>query len=252
MIYLVNPSTRLIRADIEHFKLGAIMTPGQGNSLPADGLYAIDNGCGPTVRGEPGSGYPGDERYLAMLARLREAEGSDPCNPDESRCLFAVAPDVLADAVATLRRSAYMLGWIRYLGFPAALVAQNGQEHLPVPWDDIDALFLGGSAECVPCRYIRPATREERSRKHCPSCGRKLIEWKLGPAARDLVAEARARRVWVHMGRVNSLKRLRYAAAIGCDSADGTHVTNAPDKNLKEVRGWAYDVDRQLTFWEAA
>ena len=84
------------------------------------------------------------------------------------------------------------------------------------------------------------------------SCGRNLIEWKLGTAARDLVAEARARRVWVHMGRVNSLKRLRYAAAIGCDSADGTHVTNAPDKNLKEVRGWAYDVDRQLTFWEAA
>jgi hypothetical protein len=31
------------------------------------------------------------------------------------------------------------------------------------------------------------------------------------------------------MGRVNSLKRLRYASAIGCDTADGTYVAFAPD-----------------------
>jgi hypothetical protein len=36
------------------------------------------------------------------------------------------------------------------------------------------------------------------------------------------VSEARARGVWVYMGRVNSLRRLAYAAAIGCDWIDGT------------------------------
>jgi hypothetical protein len=36
--------------------------------------------------------------------------------------------------------------------------------------------------------------------------------------------EARRRGVWTHMGRVNSERRLRYAALIGCQSADGTYL----------------------------
>ena len=48
------------------------------------------------------------------------------------------------------------------------------------------------------------------------------IKKQLGPEVEQLVAEARARNVWVHMGRVNSLRRLVYAASIGCDSIDGT------------------------------
>ena len=36
------------------------------------------------------------------------------------------------------------------------------------------------------------------------------------------MAEAKRRRKWVHMGRVNSERRIRYAASIGCDSIDGT------------------------------
>jgi hypothetical protein len=35
------------------------------------------------------------------------------------------------------------------------------------------------------------------------------------------------------MGRVNSLKQLRYARDIGCASADGTFITFAPDTNLR-------------------
>ena len=159
MLYLANPSTAAIRAEITGFRLGAILTPRQGNRLPADGFYAIDNGCGPTSKGEPGSGYPGDEAYLHMLSKAAEAEGADPCDPDTHRCLFAVAPDVLADAEATLARSHPMLGWIDYFGFRPAFVAQNGQEHLPVPWDDFKALFLGGSAECARCGYVRAAHR---------------------------------------------------------------------------------------------
>ena len=249
MIYLVNPSTRPVRAAIEGYALGAIMSPGQGNLLPADGLYAADNGCGPTKHGKPGSRYPGDERYLRMLSGLSQADGADPCDPDTERCLFAVAPDVLADARATLRASSYMLAWIRELGLPAALVAQNGQERLPVPWDEIDALFLGGSAEHAPCGYVRPWDDLERT--HCP-CGRPLTEWKLGPAARELAAEARRHGKWVHMGRVNSLRRLLYAESIGCDSADGTFLTNAPDRYLPVVLGWDRAANRQLALWGPA
>jgi hypothetical protein len=47
------------------------------------------------------------------------------------------------------------------------------------------------------------------------------------------------------MGRVNSLTRLRYAEAIGCDSADGTYIVFGPDVNFPKVLGWLRDVNTQ-------
>lgn len=251
MIYLANPSTPAVRDAIAALQIAAIITPRQGNRLPASGWYAVDNGCGPGKGGKPGTGYPGDHAYLRLLMDLDAGDGCNPCDPDQARCLFAVAPDVVGDAPATLARSERFLPLIRhYTSFPAALVGQNGLEHLPVPWDDFDVLFLGGSAECAPCRYVRPLG--DLGRRDCPSCGRELSEWKLGQSARDLTAQARALGKRVHMGRVNSLRRLKYAEAIGCDSADGTCVAVAPDKNLPVVLGWDRAVNRQATLWEAS
>ncbi len=144
--------------------------------------------------------YPGDRKYLAWLSARAAHAG---------RCAFATAPDVVGDAAATLSRSALMLRPIRNLGYPVALVAQDGLEHLPVPWNDLDALFIGGTTA-----------------------------WKLGPAAAGLATQARRRGLWVHLGRVNSLRRLRHAAAIGCDSADGTHLVYGPDRRLPELVRW--------------
>jgi hypothetical protein len=224
MLYLANPSTPAVRDAMAVGLLGAIMSPRQGNRLPADALFAIDNNCGPGKNGKPGSGYPGDSAYLHLLSGLTDADGADLCDPDTSRCLFATAPDVVGDAAATLRRSERMLPLIRcYTGFSAALVAQDGLEDLDVPWEEFDALFIGGSTG-----------------------------WKLGPAARRLVAEAKQRGHWVHMGRVNSFKRLRYADAIGCDSADGTFLTYAPDANLPRLLAWLSDVNDQVPLWRAA
>lgn len=124
-------------------------------------------------------------------------------------CLFATAPDVVGDAKATHERSTPWLPKIRALGYKVAYVAQDGLEELTVPWDDFDCLFIGGSTE-----------------------------WKLGHHAKALVAEAKARGKWVHMGRVNSNKRYRYAKSIGCDSADGTYLTFGPDKNLPKLLSW--------------
>ncbi len=221
MLYLANPSTPAIRAAMSASDLGCILTPAQGNRLPAGVTWCADNGCGPGTHGV-GTGFPGYERYLGWLQDMAAAEGADPCDPDTSGCLFAVAPDVVADAAATLRRESVMrmLGWIRYAGLPVAFVLQDGQESLPVPWDDFDAAFIGGSTS-----------------------------WKLGPAARALAAQARARGKWVHMGRVNSLRRLRYAAAIRCDSADGTFLARGPDVNLPKVLGWLRDVNQQGALW---
>jgi hypothetical protein len=108
----------------------------------------------------------------------------------------------------------------------------------------------GGSAECARCRYVRPVT--DFTQKRCLSCCGPLVEWKLGEAARDLTTQASVRGKWVHMGRVNSLKRLRYAEMIGCDSVDGTYLTFAPDENLPRLLGWLRDLDTQIPLWDAS
>jgi hypothetical protein len=215
MLYLANPSTAAIRAEMTGSRLGAILTPAQGNKLPPGAAFCIDNGCGPGADGQPGTGYPGDRAYLEMLSRMSARA--------RTRCLFAAAPDVLGDAAATLERSARFVYRIRaWFGLPVALVAQDGLERLDVPWTWFDVLFLGGSTE-----------------------------WKLGPAAATLAAEAHARGKRVHMGRVNTRQRLRYAAHIGCDSADGTGMTRGPDKNLTQMLGWLREIHGQLALFGA-
>ena len=131
-------------------------------------------------------------------------------------CRFATAPDVVGDAVATLARSLPWLPKIRALGYPVAFVAQDGIGSTDVPWDEFDCLFIGGSTE-----------------------------FKLGAVARRYAVEAKARGKWVHMGRVNSLRRYRYAEAIGCDSVDGTFLVFGPEKNLPRLLGWIRDLDER-------
>lgn len=147
-----------------------------------------------------GKGYPGDAKYLAWLDKHAGAAGD---------CLFATAPDVIGDAKATWARSAWMLPKIRARGYRAALVLQDGQDRVPLHWGSFDAVFVGGSTE-----------------------------FKLGPVARECVAQAKERGMYVHVGRVNSYKRLSYANLIGADSSDGTFVNRAPHHNLERMRVW--------------
>jgi hypothetical protein len=197
--YFANPSTPPVREAMQRGELAMIATPKQGNRLPDGVEWCADNGCF-------GKGYPGDDAWFAWLESFTVEQ--------RARCAFAVAPDVVGDATATRARSTPWLERIRALGYPPAFVAQNGAEHVGVPWDGFDVLFLGGDTE-----------------------------WKLGRHARALVAEARARGKRVHMGRVNSARRMRYAAAIGCDTADGTYIAFGPDTNLPDVLAWLRGVN---------
>jgi hypothetical protein len=192
--YYATCSGPVVRDAMRAGQLGMIATPASGNAVLEGVDWCADNSCF-----NPNS-YPGDERYLAWLARHAA---------HAARCAFATAPDVVGDAVATLARAVPMLPRIRATGYPAGLVAQDGLEHLPVPWDLMDALFVGGTTE-----------------------------WKLGPAAAALAAEGRTRGLTVHMGRVNSLRRMRYSAAIGCHSADGTYLAYGPHRNLPILLRW--------------
>lgn len=173
--------------------LACIRTPGQGNRHLDGVTWCADNGCF-------GKGYPGDEEWFGWLEANAYAAKD---------CMFATAPDVVGNAYETLERSAPWLAKIRSLGYPAALVAQDGLEDLLVPWDEFDVLFIGGSTE-----------------------------WKLGPGAASLIREAKARGKGVHAGRVNSRKRFKLFEELECDSADGTFIAFGPDKNLPIVMSW--------------
>ncbi len=194
MLFLGNASSPRVRDAMTDGTMGMLATPNEGRApLPAV-VWAADNGCFSI-------NYVGDDAWLGWLTRHAD---------HAARCLFATAPDVVGDAVATLARSTPFLPLIRALGYRAALVAQDGLEHLTVPWDDFDALFIGGTTE-----------------------------WKLGAHARRLVAEAKARGKHVHMGRVNSSRRWAYAEYIGCDTVDGTFLAFGPDQNLRRMAAWS-------------
>lgn len=199
MLYLANPCGPAVITAMQAEEIGYIDTPAQGNKRPEGVTWCADNGAF--------SDRWDAETWWRFLVDNAAAAAS---------CLFAVAPDVVCDAAATLQRSLPWLPKIRALGYPVAFVAQDGQESLPVPWGQLDCLFIGGTTE-----------------------------WKLGHHARTLVAEAKARGKWVHMGRVNSRRRYQYAEAIGCDSCDGTYLTFGPDTNLPKLLGWT----REVSLW---
>ncbi len=121
------------------------------------------------------------------------------------RCLFITSPDAYPSAVESLRRGLEYAPLIRELGFPVAVVAQDGAEELDWPWNEIDCLFIGG-------------------RSHKDRGCRPRDEWKESQAAASLAMAARRAGKWVHMGRVNSTRRLKVARLMGCQSADGTYL----------------------------
>jgi len=201
-LYLSPPSTDAIREVMRGGEIAALVTPAAGNRVPAGVLWAADNSAFTGA-------YPGDTKYLTWLESL--AALSD-------RCLWAAAPDVVGDHLATWARSREVLPRIRDLGYPAAYVAQDGMEydHSADLWSAFDVLFIGGSTG-----------------------------WKLGPAAAELARVAVDHGLAVHLGRVNSLTRLRFADHIGASTADGTYLTYGPDKLLPTVRGWMRDIRAQ-------
>ena len=187
MILLVSGATSTSRLYLGHPRFGWLRTPANGNSIDtivASGVpWACDNDCY-TRLNRP--------RYLAML---RQVVGRGP--------LWVTVPDVVADAARTLARFRLWQPTLDYYDLPMAFVAQDGQEDLPVPWDQIRCLFIGGSTA-----------------------------WKEGPHATRLIYEAHDRGKWVHVGRVNTLRRYWWLSSTPIDSIDGTCFSKWPDRYI--------------------
>ena len=181
MLILVSGATKTVRK-ITHNNLGVLITPQDGNLLPDDKKWGVDNAA-----------YSNwdEKKFLNLLWKITE---------HKNRPIFVACPDVVGDAKTTAKRFNCWQPLIKELGLPVALVLQNGQESIGVPWNYIDCIFIGGNDEF------------------------KLYN----PYIHYIIGEARSKGKWVHMGRVNSLKRLNYARKIGCDSVDGTGFSMFP------------------------
>lgn len=137
------------------------------------------------------------DHWLDWLDKMRSVPG----------CLFAVVPDKVGDAYATRQLFSEWCAMVTDLGYRPAYVAQDGATCASIPWSDIECLFVGGSTE-----------------------------WKLSRHAETVVREAKRLGKWVHMGRVNSQKRMMLAASWGVDSCDGTFLKYGPEKNIGRLK----------------
>jgi hypothetical protein len=201
-MYLAGNKNKAWRHLLDAGEIGLLNTPANNYVIESGWTWAADNGCFNDRT------YVGDDRWFAWLSR------QDPEN-----CLFATAPDVVGDHVATVERSAQWLEQIRAAGFPAAFVLQDGATPDTVPWADFDVAFVGGTDS-----------------------------FKLG-GADELIAEAQRRGKRVHVGRVNSGKRYERFAALGVESCDGTFLGFGPDANLPHLESWIRKHRQQPALW---
>jgi hypothetical protein len=180
--------------------LGALLTPQSGNpvlgTVREHGTWwAADNAA---------FSHPDDSAFERLVSDIL-----DFTYPGYSLAPQWVAvPDVVGNHAQTRALfSSWVAHWEYEFGrvpVPLAFVLQDGCTISDVPWDQIDAVFVGGSTE-----------------------------WKLGPEAIELCEQAKGIGKWVHVGRVNTLSRLRFAMRhMSADSVDGSGFSKFPDATL--------------------
>lgn len=155
---------------------GQLLTPLTGYRLrDPDRPWAIDNG------GFKRLNIP---RLLALLAREEH---------QRHKCLFVAVPDIVASAQRTLELFDHFEPLLS--GWNLALVCQDGQESLRIPWDRIAAIFIGGSTN-----------------------------WKGSACAEQIIKTAKLLGKHTHVGRVNDPERWKHFEQMGVDTADGTGI----------------------------
>ena len=147
-------------------------------------------------------------KFVRMLNVYREAE---------VKLEWVTVPDVVGNAEQTFKQWGRWHKVVLAFGFRPCLVLQDG-----CTWHDLEALkppsvFVGGSTR-----------------------------WKLGIDARKCVKWARELDKPAHMGRVNSLKRIRYAVQIGCTSCDGSGFSKWPEQKIPWAVKWIREAMRDM------
>jgi hypothetical protein len=117
--------------------------------------------------------------------------------------IFIVCPDVVGCHDRTLALWRYYYPMLKKYNYPIAFVAQDGCEPEFIP-HEVDWIFVGGKDP-----------------------------WKVQNIHRFIGLGKP-----VHVGRVNSLSRLRYCEGLGVDSVDGTGWMRARGKKFYDLLEW--------------
>jgi len=163
------------------FEFWQLRTP-LTNYARADVPYGLDNGCFKTFD------RPAWKRLLA------QAMTDQP--------VFACLPDIVGDAARTVELFDQFK--VMTTGVPRALVLQDGIKRIRIPWDDLSAVFIGGSDQ-----------------------------FKYGAEAFAAAKAAKMLGKWVHVGRVNTASRVRNWLGLA-DSIDGSGISRY-DHMLEDV-----------------
>jgi len=120
--------------------------------------------------------------------------------------LWVIVPDVVGDLEATKNNWKQYADRIAGFGWPLAFAVQDGMTREDVP-TDAAVVFVGGS--------------DDRNWK-----------WRTAHYWCDHFER-------VHIGRVNSVRRVRYSEKIGAESADGSSWFRDPSRSrLKDLENW--------------
>lgn len=157
-------------------RLGVLMTPGAGNRVgwwPEGATWAADNLC------FRGLDVPAWLKFLAKLAA------------SDLRPSWVACPDVVGDAARTWELYDLWSPLLRSMGLPVAFVLQDGMHNFAMRGlltreileRRLAAVFVGGSTA-----------------------------FKVGDVAASCCRQAKDHGLLVHVGRVNSLRRILYFA----------------------------------------
>lgn len=164
-----------------------LLTPLTRFSLRRPGRrFAIDNGAFSRFD---------KKSFLSLLERERSRKAD---------CIFVTVPDVVGSARRTLEVFHRWKGQLE--GWNLALAIQDGQGDLEIPWDEIQAVFIGGSTE-----------------------------FKMSDEAIQVIKTAKILDKWVHVGRINTVERFKHFEGIA-DSCDGSGLAQYTHMRLAIAR----------------
>lgn len=198
MLLLVSGATTTVAQFAHHPALGRLVQPRSWGSIAAVARagqpWGADNDALAGIN---------PDAYLQMLDAIAAAP--------RDHLRFVAAPDAVertSDGIVGSWEGTCWLWrcWRPALvsrGLPAAIVLQDGAMPDTVPWEELAAIFVGASTR-----------------------------WKLSRTAETLVRLARARGLWTHIGRVNTMGRVARAEAMGAHSIDGSQFSRWPRKYI--------------------
>jgi len=177
MMFLIDQSAdRVETMAYEHDIVGGQLLTPLSRYLPWSGQFAVDNGAFTSCD------VPAFRTFVSRLVPVRQ------------QCLWLAVPDVVGSARRTLEVFDALA--FEFHGWPLALVVQEGQGELPIPWDRIAAVFIGGGDG-----------------------------WKTDERVRHIIKAAQLLGKHTHAGRVNTPERFAYFDSLGVDTCDGTGVS---------------------------